>query len=115
MKFNCQPSCSYSDFTNFSDLKNDMITMYKLINCYQNIFSEPDGWAENYSYEEVYDNLTHELSHNAHLRLCIDSREENEVVGFFWAQLLSLADICQTINTVQHYSAIGTPDIQDLE
>jgi len=111
MKENTQPSCTFSDFTDFSALQDDMITTYKLINLYQDIFSEPDGWAENYSYEEIYNNLSHELSKPAHLRLCIDSREENEVVGFCWAQLLSLKDICQTINTVQHYNNLGTPDI----
>ena len=106
-----QPTVSYTDYMRFSELEYDRITMHKLITLYRNIFSEPDGWAENYSYDEVYYNLKQELASNAHLRICIDSNDENEVIAFCWVQLLSLQNICNTINTVQHYNSIGTPDI----
>jgi hypothetical protein len=111
MKSDVLPSLLYSDFSSFNELKKDAIATNNLIALYRSIFAEPDGWAENYSYREVYNNLADELSENAYLRLCVDSDNDDEVIGFCWAQLLLLEDICQAITTVQHYNMIGSPDV----
>jgi len=102
---------SYADFQGFDALKNNTQQLNELINLYREVFAEPVGWNEEYSYEEVMTNLSNELDVNAQLRLCLDREKQDEVVGFCWAQLLSLTDICETVKSVQHYQAIGCPDI----
>ena len=111
MKTNTAVEYDFMDFINFHEFTLDPVMSGNLISLYQSIFAEHDGWNEHYSYNDVYQNLAHELDGNAHLRVCHDAVNEEEVVAFCWAQLQTLSNVCQAIKTVQHYEMIGSPDI----
>ncbi len=75
--------------------------MYSLIECYQNVFSEPDIWDEFYSVGEIINKLKHELSGDCSMRVCIDT-DNNCVVGFCWAQSLSRNQSFRCIEQVKY-------------
>ena len=49
----------------------------RLIACYQQTFSDPDVWAEDYSYEDVDQKLKNELTGHAFLRIIVDGNKQN--------------------------------------
>ena len=112
VKTQTNPRYHYIDYENFDELASDPVTLDQLIQLYRQIFSEPDGWNEQFCYDQVRANLMHELSQHACLRLCTTSGRQREVVGFCWAQLLSIAEVAQTIKTVQYYDMLGSPQIE---
>jgi hypothetical protein len=99
----------YADFNSFASLEANKTLLDQLVLSYQSIFSNPDGWGEHYSSEEVVYKLTHELAGQGELRVCIDTA--GHVAGFCWAQVLSVRGIADAIGTIKYYQSIGAPDV----
>ncbi len=101
----------YIDFNSFEAIYSKPLTMNQLVQTYQNIFSDPALWDEQYTEQEVLDNLQDELSGAASIRLCV---QNNEVLGFCWAQRLNYSNIAHTIKNIKYYQALGNPDIHKI-
>ncbi|MEE9344232.1 MAG: hypothetical protein V3U88_01355 [Methylococcales bacterium] len=99
------------DFTSYQQLRAKPHHANQLIASYQKTFSEPDVWAEDYSYEEVDQKLKNELAGDAYLRIVIDEKKQNQVAAFCWAQLLNADEILTSIRSIQYYQTIGEPDL----
>lgn len=104
---------NYLDFYSYKSLIADKNMSNKLVKTYQHIFGDPLLWGENYSQHEVQNKLRDELSGNASLRLCINSSNNSELLGFCWAQQLHLHGVENAIQSIQYYKALGRPDIRD--
>ncbi len=102
----------YQDFYNLESILTDKALTENLVSAYQNIFSEPGLWGENYTEYEVLDNLYHQLSGKAGIRLCIDQADNNKLIGFFWAQLLGYRDVEKNIKKIQYYQLLGSPNLK---
>ena len=92
---------SFRDFHSFKHLQKNRDIMYSLIECYQNVFSEPEIWDEFYSVGEIIAKLKYELAGDCSMRVCIDT-DHNRVVGFCWAQSLSKEEIFQCMEEVKY-------------
>ena len=99
----------FVDFHSYPDLTADPVLMDQLVDAYQRIFGDPDGWAEEYSPEDVRQKLQTELAGQARLRVCLD--EEARIAGFCWAQVLDIGGIVDAIETIKYYRSIGSPDV----
>ncbi len=99
------------DFKSYQQLRARSIHANQLIASYQKTFSEPDVWAEDYSYEEVDQKLKNELAGDAYLRIVIDEKKQNQVAAFCWAQLLNADEILTSIRSIQYYQTLGEPDL----
>jgi hypothetical protein len=101
----------FKDYETFSDLSSDTIIFSELVNAYQSIFAEPGAWEENYSHDEIIDNIEQAMKGYACLRVCIDP-QYHYVIGFCWGQVASLSEVMTAIDTVEHYHRAGRPDLK---
>ena len=99
------------DFSSYGQLNADPVVINQLITSYQNIFGEPDVWAENHSHEEVDQKLKKELEGDASLRIILDE-EKDQLAGFCWGQLLNTDQIMASIQSIKFYQSLGEPDLQ---
>jgi len=99
---------NYIDFNSFDSLSSNKFVMNNLIQTYQNIFSDPNLWDEHYTKQEVMENLEEDLFGDSTIRLCVNN---DEVLGFCWAQHLSYYEVEKTINSIKFYQELGNPDI----
>ena len=100
------------DFSSYQQLRDHPIHADHLIACYQKTFSDPEVWAEDYSYEEVDQKLKNELAGNAYLRVIVDKNKQNQIVAFCWAQLLNAEEIMSSIASIQYYQTLGEPNLK---
>lgn len=105
------PNYQALDFTSYQQLRASPLHANHLIASYQKTFSEPDVWAEDYSYEEVDQKLKNELAGDAYLRIVMDEKQQNQVAAFCWAQLLNADEILTSIRSIQYYQTLGEPDL----
>ncbi len=98
-------------FTSYQQLRAKPLYANQLIASYQKTFSEPDVWAEDYSYEDVDQKLKNELAGDAYLRVVMDEKKHNQVAAFCWAQLLTADEILTSIRSIQYYQTLGEPDL----
>jgi len=102
---------SFRDFHSFKHLQKHRDIMYSLIECYQNVFSEPEIWDEFYSVGEIITKLKHELAGDCSMRVCIDT-DQNRVVGFCWAQSLSKKQIFQCMEEVKYVDGVALGEVE---
>lgn len=100
------------DFTCYQQLRANPIIANRLIASYQKTFSDPEVWAEDYSYEDVDQKLKNELTGHAFLRIIVDGNKQNQVVAFCWAQLLNAEGIMSSITSIQYYQTLGKPELK---
>jgi len=102
---------NYIDFHDFKSIAANEHVLDNLVHTYRSIFSDPELWDEQYTVHEVINNLEDDLSGDAAIRLCMNN---DEVLGFCWAQRLSYEHVEQTINSIRYYQELGRPDIRNI-
>jgi hypothetical protein len=101
----------FADFDTFAALRDNRNLLSGLIATYREIFSEPDVWNENYSYNDVLEKIEAEMAGAAGLRLCLS--QNDEVIGFCWAQRLTAERVCSAVGSIQFIGRIGRgPDVE---
>jgi len=102
----------YKKFSSYQTLVEEKDVVESLVDCYKRVFEDSEVWAENYTTEEVHYRLKNELAGEALLRLCLN--EEDEVIAFAWVQCLDKTDIMNSIESIDYYQEIGSPNISKI-
>lgn len=104
----------FIDCKSLDELISDSTLTEQLIQKYQQIFNDQSVWGEHYTFSEVMNNLRKQLSGDAALRVCIDSKQDYQPVAFCWAQVLTLKEIVSNIENVQYYQSLGAPRVAEV-
>jgi len=104
---------SFIDYYSYEELTIYPEIMKNLIFLYQRIFSESEAWEENYKETEIEEFIKNGLSGDACLRICFDVNETLQPIGFCWAQKLPVDAVLSSIESIQFYRNIGSPNINE--
>ncbi|MEP7157368.1 MAG: hypothetical protein ABI905_16425 [Betaproteobacteria bacterium] len=102
----------FQEYRNYQELSGRPAALSQLIASYQNVFGEPDVWAENYTHDEVDTKLQAELAGSANLRLYVDDDSDASVAGFFWVQMLHVPEIVHAIGTIKFAQAFAKAQLR---
>lgn len=103
-------SLVFLDFYNFNELEANPRIFTELVNAYQKIFAEPGIWDEQYSHEDIVNNLRREMSGYACLRACLDPKALH-LIGFCWVQVIGFDEMVGALNSVEYCQNSGVLEL----
>lgn len=103
-------SLVFLDFYSFSDLEANPRIFTELVDAYQKIFAEPGVWAEQYSRQDIINNLRREMSGYACLRACLGPKAQ-QLIGFCWVQVIGFEEMVAALNSVEYCQNSGALEL----
>lgn len=103
-------SLVFIDFYSFNELEANPRIFTELVEAYQKIFAEPGVWNEQYTEEDIVNNLRREMSGYACLRACLDPKAQN-LIGFCWVQVIDFDEMVGALNSVEYCQNSGVSEL----
>ena len=104
---------SFRDFNSDEELSIHSDIKMNLILLYQQIFRDSGAWGEDYEVTEIEKSIKAGLSGDACLRVCFDANDGLQPIGFCWAQKLSIDSVLKSVESIQFYKKIGSPNVHE--